>query len=116
MQSVPMFAGTAARLCWAGVAALMVFTPAAVAADGGRMPAIPKGRALAELAAQPSVLLAVRPGLTAERLVAGQGGSLVSSSLRVWRVGGSASGRLVPELARLGLLRYAEPNYVRTLS
>jgi hypothetical protein len=59
------------------------------------------------------VLLAVSPSLAAERLVAGQGGALVSSELAVWEVGGGAAGRLVPELERLGLLRYAEPNYVR---
>jgi hypothetical protein len=117
MREVPKFAGTTARLCWAGVAALVLLAPPSAAAESSfATPPVPRGRALEELAAHPSVLLAVRPGLKAERLVAGQGGILVSSRLGVWRVGGPASGRLVPELARRGLLRYAEPNYVRSLT
>jgi hypothetical protein len=117
MGDVPMFAGTAARLGWACVAAFVFLVPPAAAADGGfRPPAIPHGRALAALASEPSVLLAVRPGLAAERIVAGQGGALVSSRLGIWRVGGPASVRLVPQLGRTGLLRYAEPNRVRSLA
>jgi subtilisin family serine protease len=86
----------------------------AAAATPELPPPIPHGRALAALAERPSVLLAVAPGLAAERLVAGQGGTLLSTELGVWEVGGGAAGRLVPELERLGLLRYAEPNYVRS--
>lgn len=99
-----------------GIACL---APSAAAASGRTSflpPPVPKGRALAALSSHPHVLLAVEPGLDAERLVAGQGGVLVSSSLNVWRVGGGASARLVPELDRLGLLRYAEPDRVRRLT
>jgi hypothetical protein len=113
---VPKFAGTTARLCRACVAALVLLCPQTAAAEGSvGSPPIQQGRALAALASQPSVLLAVRPGLAAERIVAGQGGTLVSPRLGIWRVGGPASGRLVPELARRGLLRYAEPNSMRSL-
>jgi Subtilase family len=112
-----MFAGTAARLGWACVAAFVFLVPPAAAADGGlRPPPIPHGRELAALVSEPYVLLALRPGLAAERIVAGQGGALVSGRLDIWRVGGPASARLIPELGRLGLLRYAEPNRIRSLA
>jgi hypothetical protein len=117
MGDVPMFAGTAARLSLACAAALAFLVSPAAAADGRfSAPRIPHGRALAALAAQPSVLLAVRPGLAGERIVAGQGGALVSEQLGIWRVGGPASARLVPQLEGMGLLRFAEPNYVRELT
>jgi subtilisin family serine protease len=79
-------------------------------------PPIPRGRALDALAAHPTVLLAVEPGLEAERLIAGQGGTLVSRDLGIWRIGGGASARLVPELDSRRLLRYAEPSRTRFLA
>jgi hypothetical protein len=98
----------------AGLVSLAGLTPATASASNGFLPPpIPKGRALTALTANPHVLLAVEPGLEAERLVAGQGGRLVSPSLHIWQVGGGAASRLVPELARRGLLRYAEPDRVR---
>jgi subtilisin family serine protease len=84
--------------------------------DDNLPPPIPRGRALAALAAHPTVLLAVEPGLTAERLIASQGGTLVSRDLGIWKVGGGASARLVPELDSQNLLRYAEPSRSRFLA
>ncbi len=99
------------------VCGLAAAAPApAAGAPGNLPPPIPRGRALAALAEHPSVLLAVEPGTAAERLVAGQGGTLVSRDLGIWKVGGGASERLVPELDRLGLLRYAEPSRSRFLA
>ncbi len=99
------------------VCGLAAAAPApAAGATGNLPPPIPRGRALAALAEHPSVLLAVEPGTAAERLVAGQGGTLVSRDLGIWKVGGGASERLVPELDRLGLLRYAEPSRSRFLA
>ncbi len=43
-------------------------------------------------------------------LVRVHGGELLSPELRIWRLPGSAAARLVPELERLGALRYAEPS------
>ena len=98
------------------VCALAAAAPApAATASENLPPPIPRGRALTALAEHPSVLLAVEPGSAAERLVAGQGGTLVSRDLGIWKVGGGASARLVPELDRRGLLRYAEPSHNRFL-
>ena len=48
-----MFAGTAARLAWACVAAFVFLVPPAAAADGGfRPPSIPHGRELEALASE----------------------------------------------------------------
>jgi len=59
------------------------------------------------------MLVAVKPGLAAERLVAGQGGQLVSRALGIWKVGSGAADRVLPLLARDRLLEYSEPNYIR---
>jgi hypothetical protein len=71
--------------------------------------AIPTGRALSQLAAADSALVALEANARAEALVRARGGRLVSAQLRLWTRGGSAAARLVPELERLGALRYAEP-------
>ena len=60
-----------------------------------------------------SVLVAVDPGIAAERLIAGQGGRLVSKALGIWKVGRKAASRVLPELSEQGFLRYSEPNFVR---
>jgi hypothetical protein len=73
-------------------------------------PAVPSGRALAELAATEDALLALTSDAQAARLVRSRGGQLVSPRLRIWRLRGAAAARLVPELERLGALRYAEPS------
>ena len=39
-----------------------------------------------------------------------RGGRLVSRELRIWSLSGRAAARLVPELERRGVLRYAEPS------
>ena len=61
-----------------------------------------------------SVLVAVDPGIAAERLIAGQGGRLVSKALGIWKVGRKSAFRVLPELSEQGFLRYSEPNFVRT--
>lgn len=60
-----------------------------------------------------SVLVAVDPGVAAERLVAGQGGHLVSKALGIWKLGEKAAARVVPRLSERDLLRYSEPNFLR---
>jgi hypothetical protein len=71
--------------------------------------AIPSGRALSQLAASDVALVALESDARAERLVRAGGGRLVSPQLRIWKLDGTAAARLVPELERLGALRYAEP-------
>ena len=75
--------------------------------------AVPSGRALSQLAAADSAHVALEPSVDAERLVRASGGSLLSARLRIWKLDGSAAARLVPELERLGALRYAEPSQTR---
>jgi hypothetical protein len=96
-------------------AASICLAPSALAAGlpPTAPPPPPHGRALATLAAHEGVLLAVKPGKASERLIAGQGGYPVSRTLGLWRVGGGASIRLVPQLEARGLLRYAEPDRPR---
>jgi hypothetical protein len=75
--------------------------------------AIPSGRALSQLAAADSANVALEPNAAAARLVRARGGRLISPLLRIWRLSGPAAARLVPELDRLGALRYAEPSRPR---
>jgi hypothetical protein len=60
------------------------------------------------------VLVALEPGIAGTRLIERQGGILVSKPLRIWKLGTGAAARAVPALRRLGLLRYAEPDRMRT--
>jgi hypothetical protein len=76
-------------------------------------PPIPEGRALAALGGSAHVLLALRGGPQAERLVRAAGGRLISPQLRLWQVDGTASVSIVARLAPAGLLRYAEEDLER---
>lgn len=71
---------------------------------------VPSGRALSQLAAAESAHVALEPSVRAERLVRAHGGKLLSARLRIWTLDGSAAARLVPQLDRMGALRYAEPS------
>jgi hypothetical protein len=98
-------------------AALVVLVCAALLAPGAQAvtfsAAIPTGRALSQLAAADSANVALEADARAARLVQARGGRLISARLRIWRLGGAAAARLVPELERLGALRYAEPSRPR---
>ncbi len=72
--------------------------------------AVPSGRALSQLAATETALVALTGDARAARLVRARGGRLISPQLRIWKLRGIAAARLVPELERLGALRYAEPS------
>ncbi|HXH87534.1 MAG TPA: S8 family serine peptidase [Gaiellaceae bacterium] len=76
--------------------------------------AVPSGRGLSQLAASDSANIALEADERAERLVRESGGTLLSATLRIWKLDGLAAARLVPELDRLGALRYAEPARSRT--
>ncbi len=67
----------------------------------------------AAAASDGDILLALRPGIAGERLVAAHGGRLVSKPLRIWTITVKAAAQVVPDLRRLGLLRYQEPDRVR---
>lgn len=75
--------------------------------------AVPTGRALSQLAAADTALVALEADARAERLVRAQGGTLLSARLRIWKLDGNAAARLVPQLEQLGALRYAEPSHRR---
>ena len=62
------------------------------------------------------ILVALWPGTAGERLVAAHGGRLVSKPLRIWTVTVKAAAQVVPDLRRLGLLRYQEPDRVEELA
>ncbi|MBA2331566.1 MAG: S8 family serine peptidase [Actinobacteria bacterium] len=72
--------------------------------------AVPSGRALSQLAKADDALVALTGDERAARLVRARGGRLISPELRLWKLSGGAAARLVPELQRLGALRYAEPS------
>ena len=94
--------------------ALVVLACAALLAPGAHAvtfsAAIPSGRGLSQLAAADSAHVALEADARAERLVRARGGRLISARLRIWKLDGAAAARLVPELDRLGALRYAEPS------
>ncbi len=72
--------------------------------------AVPSGRALAQVAASEDALVALTGDERATRLVRARGGRLLSPRLRLWQLDGAVAARLVPQLERLGALRYAEPS------
>ncbi|MCP9486639.1 MAG: S8 family serine peptidase [Gaiellaceae bacterium MAG52_C11] len=95
----------------AHVAALLVSASAASGASAVTFAAaVPSGKALAQLAASEEALVALTGHARAARLVRSRGGRLLSARLRLWKLSGAAAARLVPELERLGALRYAEPS------
>lgn len=75
--------------------------------------AVPTGRGLSQLAASEDALVALNADSSAAGLVRARGGRLVSARLRLWKLSGAAAARLVPELDRMGALRYAEPSQRR---
>lgn len=95
-------------------AALVILACAALLAPGARAltfsAAVPTGRALSQLAAADSANVAIEADARAVRLVRARGGRLISARLGVWKLSGKAAAQLVPELKRLGVLRYAEPS------
>ncbi len=109
-------ATTVGLLLAAALAATVQPSTAAVRDEAAPLPPIPRGRALAALAEQTHVLLAVRGGAAARRLLNAAGGHLVSAALGLWQVDGGAARTLVPALAGRGLLRYAEPDRTRRRS
>ncbi len=72
--------------------------------------AVPRGEALSRLAAADVGLVALSGDPQATRLVRARGGRLISPRLRIWKLDGAVAARIVPELDRLGALRYAEPS------
>ncbi len=93
-------------------AAFSVWLGAAIseAEAAGFAPAVPTGLALSQLAASEDALVALKDDAHAAQLVRARGGRLVSRELRIWSLSGRAAARLVPELERRGVLRYAEPS------
>ena len=103
VSGVKVLALAAALLVWVGAAA----------SEGSAVtfaPAVPSGRALTQLAASDEALVALTGDAGAARLVRARGGTLLSPQLRIWELRGTIAARLVPELERLGALRYAEPS------
>ena len=103
VSGVKVLALAAAISVWVGAAA-------SEAAAVTFAPAVPSGRALSQLAATEAALVALTSDERAARLVRERGGELLSPQLRLWKLRGAAAARLVPELERLGALRYAEPS------
>ena len=66
-----------------------------------------------ELARAQGALVAPRTGFGAERELRAAGGRLISPTLGIWRLPGTAAARLTPALAARGALRYAEPDRAR---
>ena len=71
---------------------------------------IPTGPALEALSDFRFTLVGLEPDPAAERLVADQGGTILSPGLHIWRLRSETATRLLPRLRRLGALRYAEPD------
>jgi Subtilase family len=90
-----------------GVLALLVLV-APSPAQAAPAATIPTGRALTELADYRYTLLGLDAEPAAERLVAEQGGTIVSPELHIWRVPSSTAIRLIPRLRDAGALRFAE--------
>ena len=86
----------------------------AMAAPGSAQAApsavIPTGPALEALSDFRFTLVGLEPDPAAERLVADQGGTILSPGLHIWRLRSETATRLLPGLRRLGALRYAEPD------
>ncbi|MBA2360686.1 MAG: hypothetical protein H0V79_07140, partial [Actinobacteria bacterium] len=71
---------------------------------------VPVGRELAELSRFGYTMLGLEANPLAERLVAGNGGTVVAPELHIWRLSSGAAQRLIPRLRALGAIRYAEPD------
>ncbi len=68
----------------------------------------------ASAAPRHDVLVAVREGGAAARIVTRADGELVSSGLGLWRLDADEAERTLPLLERRGLLRYSAPNRTRS--
>jgi hypothetical protein len=90
------------------VALLVVAAPAPARAAPAA--AIPTGRTLAALSDHRFTLLGLAGDPAGERLVAARGGTLVAPEPHIWRLPSASAQRLIPHLARSGMLRYAEPD------
>jgi subtilisin family serine protease len=96
------------RRLWAALALLVVAAPGPAQAAPAAL--IPSGRELSSLSDYRYTLLGLAANPTAERAVAGGGGTIVSPDLHIWRVSSAQARRLIPRLSRSGALRYAEPD------
>jgi Subtilase family len=94
------------RRCWVCLALLALAAPG----PGQAAPAatIPAGRALTSLTDYRFSLLGLEAAPAAERIVAANGGTILSPELHIWRLPSAAAVRLIPELRRSGSLRFAE--------
>jgi hypothetical protein len=91
------------------VLALLVMA-APGSAEAAPTAVIPTGPAFEALSDFRFTLLGLEADPAAERLVADQGGTILSPGLHIWRLRSAAAKRLVPRLRRLGGLRYVEPD------
>ena len=96
------------RRLWAALALLVLAAPGPAQAAPAAL--IPSGRELSSLSDYRYTLLGLAANPTAERAVAGGGGTIVSPDLHIWRVPSAQARRLIPRLSRSGTLRYAEPD------
>jgi subtilisin family serine protease len=96
------------RRLWAVLALLVVAAPSPAQAAPAAV--VPTGRALTSLSDYRYTLLGLAADPTAERAVAGSGGTMVAPQLHIWRVPSAQAKLLIPRLSRSGTLRYAEPD------
>ena len=70
----------------------------------------PTANEVAALTDFESSMLGVTADSSAEKLLAANGGTIVSPDLHIWRLPSRAAQRVIPRLRALGALRYAEPD------
>jgi subtilisin family serine protease len=93
-----------------GVVLALVVMAAPGSAEAGPAAVIPTGPALEALSDFRFTLVGLEADPAAERLVADNGGTILSPGLHIWRLRSATAKRLLPQLRRLRALRYAEPD------
>jgi hypothetical protein len=93
-----------------GVSLALLFLAAPGAAQAAPAARVPTDREVAVLGGWAHTMVGVRADARAERLLAANGGTIVSPELHIWRLRSGAAQRLIPRLRSLKALRYAEPD------
>jgi hypothetical protein len=93
-----------------GVVLALLFVAAPGPAQAAPAARVPTQREVAALADYGSSMLGVRANPEAERLLAGNGGTIIAPDLHIWRLPSGTAQRLIPRLRALGALRFAEPD------